>query len=121
MVWVQEMFGWVDGMAWKVEWTPSVIDTLHSLNYIVLIQLSLFYVGVPLPDRSILGKNQSTLRETPARCKGVFPLRSGGGSFIGSHSDICSCFIPFVLAENLKGGMGMCVCVQLFSPFFKAY
>ena len=31
MAWVQEIFGWKDGMAWSVEWTPSVIDTLQKL------------------------------------------------------------------------------------------
>ena len=25
------MDGWMDGMAWRVEWTPSVIDTLHKV------------------------------------------------------------------------------------------
>ena len=32
MAWVQEMFGWMDGMAWRVKWTPSVIDTLQPLS-----------------------------------------------------------------------------------------
>ena len=52
--------------------------------------------------------------------KGVFPLRSGGGPFTVSHSDICSCFFLVCSFEKIfgKGGLGECVS-HLIIPFLR--
>ena len=49
--------------------------------------------GIPLPGRGIVGQNQSARSKTTVRSKRGFPIKSGGGPFNVSHSDIYSCAI----------------------------
>ena len=37
------MFGWMDGMAWRGEWTPSVKDTLQGVVELTLLMLKRSY------------------------------------------------------------------------------
>ena len=79
----------------------------YSLNDIVLIQLSPFLGGIPVPGRGIVGKNCSNRSKTTVWSKRGFPIKVSVRTFTVSHTgktvkrelEVCvpHLFVPFVM------------------------